>query len=93
MPAPAEPPPLPPDLKDEAPITKAVFLWLEPQGEVSYSVRDITELLGVAQHSAQTALAKLRELRLLVDLEPARGNAPGRYRTKRLDLQDSDSKA
>ena len=75
-----DPPPLPPDLKDEAPITKAVFLWLEPQGEVSYSVRDITELLGVAQHSAQTALTRLRELGLLVDLEPARGRAAGRFR-------------
>ena len=93
MAAPTEPPPLPPDFKDEAPITKAVFLWLEPQGEVSHSVRDIAEALGVAQHSAQTALARLRELGLLIDLEPARGNAPGRYRTKRPDLRDSDSKA
>lgn len=82
MTVPTEPPPLPPALKDEAPTTKLLFVWLKPQGTVSYTVRELAELLGVATQSVQTALTRLRELGLLRDLEAASGSAPGRYKVR-----------
>lgn len=83
MTTPTDPPPLPPDLRAEAPTTKLLFVWLEPQGVVAYTVRELAELLGVATQSVQTALTRLRELGLLEDIEPASGSAPGRYNVGR----------
>ena len=77
-----DPPPLPPALQTEAPTTKLLFVWLGPQGTVSYTVRELAELLGVTPTSVQTALTRLREMGLLEDVKLARGSAPGRYRIK-----------
>ena len=79
----AKPRPLPKSLEGEAPTTKIVFLWLEPLGEVSYSVRELAEMLYVAPNPVQNGLTRLRELGLLEDIEPASGRVAGRYRVKR----------
>ena len=78
MTTPTDPPPLPPALQAEAPTTKLLFVWLGPQGEVSYTVRKLAELLSVSTGSVQTALTCLRELGLIEDIKPSRGSAPGR---------------
>ena len=83
MTVPTDPPLLPPALKDEAPTTKLLYVWLGPQGEVSYTVRELAELLSLSTGSVQTALTRLRELGLIEDVKLARGSASGRYRIKR----------
>ena len=70
MTTPTDPPPLPPALKDEAPTTKLLYVWLGPQGEVSYTVRELAELSGVTPTSVQAALTRLRELGLLEHIKP-----------------------
>ncbi len=80
---PYRPAPTPPALKDKAPTTKLLFVWLGPQGEVSYTVRELAELLGVTPPSVEAALTRLRELGLIDDVKLARGSAPGHYRVKR----------
>lgn len=80
MTTPTDPPPLPSSLQAEAPTTKLLFVWLEPQGEVGYTVRELAELLSVSPGSVQTSLTRLRVLNLLKDTKAASGSAPGRYR-------------
>ena len=82
MTVPTDPPPLPPALQAEAPTTKLLFVWLGPQGTVSYTVRELAELLSLSTGSVQTALTHLRQLGLIEDLKLASGNAPGRYRVR-----------
>ena len=78
-----EPVPLPEALRAETPVTKLLFVWLRAQGEVSYTVRELAELLSLSTGSVQTALTSLRELGLLTDLKFASGSAPGRYRVRK----------
>lgn len=64
---------LPEPLKDASPTVKLLWLWLEPQGVVDYSQREIAAALGVEQRSLPGALRELRQLGLLEDLERAPG--------------------
>lgn len=75
---------LPEPLKDASPTVKLVWLWLEPQGVVDYSQREVAAALGIEQRSLPGALRKLRELELLEDLERAPGKR-GKLRAKRPD--------
>jgi hypothetical protein len=61
-------PPLPEVLKAETPFVKLLYLWLSPQGEVSYSNRAIAEALGVYHHQVNRAIRRLRALRLIEDV-------------------------
>ncbi len=78
-----EPVALPEALRTETPTTKLLYLWLEPRGEVGYTVRELAERLFLSTGSVQTALTRLRGLGLLEDIKPALGSAPGRYQIKR----------
>lgn len=78
-----EPQSLPEALRAETPVTKLLFVWLGTQGEVGYAVRELSELLSLSTGSVQTALTRLRVLKLLTDTKPASGSASGRYRVKR----------
>lgn len=64
---------LPEPLRDASPTIKLLWLWLEPQGVVDYSQREIAAALGVEQRSLPGALRVLRRLELLEDLERAPG--------------------
>lgn len=63
----SKPAPLPKDLLEEATAVKLLWLWLRPQGVVSYSQRDMARALGVSQAVISTALAKLRELAFVLE--------------------------
>ena len=52
MTIPPDPPPLPSSLQAEATTTKLLFVWLEPQGTVTYTVRELAELLSLAGFGA-----------------------------------------
>ena len=67
----AAPPSLPEVLKPEPPTVKLLYLWLLPQGEVSYPQRHVGRALGLTQANVSIALKRLRSLGLVADLEPA----------------------
>lgn len=56
---------LPDGLQNEPSSTKLIWLYLRPQGEVTYSRRHLTELLGMPLSSVQIAFNRLDELGLL----------------------------
>ena len=74
-------PGLPDPLKNEAPTVKLLWLWLLPQGVVGHSQRVMAEALGVDVSMLGTALKRLRELRLVEDLERS-PRARGRLRAR-----------
>lgn len=55
-----EPPPLPATLERATPVFKLVYVYLEPYGAVSVSVRGLEALLGISHRPAAEALTKLR---------------------------------
>lgn len=69
----SRPLPLPKALLEEATAVKLLWLWLRPQGVVSYSQRDMARALGVSQAVISTALAKLRELGFVLERAQATG--------------------
>ena len=73
---------LPDELLEEYPATKLLYTWLLPQGEVSFSVRELEEALGLDAKTANQALNRLRELDLIEDLEEPEERRRGRYRAK-----------
>lgn len=75
-------PGLPDSLKDEAPTVKMLWLWLEPQGVVTYSQRAMAEALGIDVKAVGAALSRLRVLGLVDDLERAPGKR-GKLAAKR----------
>ena len=68
-----KPPPLPDALLDEATAVKLLWLWLRPQGVVSYAQRDMARTLGVSQAVVSTALARLRALGFVLERAEATG--------------------
>ena len=54
--------PLPKVLLGESPTVKLLWLWLLPQGKVSFSQREIADALNVSQGSVSLSLSKLIEL-------------------------------
>ncbi len=74
-------PGLPDSLKDEAPTVKLLWLWLFPQGVVDYSQREMAVALGFDVKAVGAALARLRALGLVEDLERAPGKR-GKLRTR-----------
>lgn len=47
MTTPTDPQPLPEALQTEAPTTKLLFVWLGPQGTVTYTVRELGLLTDI----------------------------------------------
>lgn len=85
-----DPPPLPPQLKGESPLVKFMWIWLRPQGVVSYSTRDMSTALGLAQPSLGAALNRLRELGLIEDRAERKSRAKAIFEAvdPRADQQD-----
>lgn len=73
---------LPQVLLAEPPTVKLVWLWLAPQGAVSYSVRQLARSLGIDASNVHAALARLRELGLIEDLDGPKPRRKGRYRAR-----------
>ena len=57
--------PIPDKLKGEANAVQLLYMWLKPQGKVSYSYSDIVELVRIRSYSVMKALGRLEELGLL----------------------------
>lgn len=68
-----DPPPLPGVLEGATPITKIVYLYLEPCREVRVMVAQLEKWLGISQQPAYKALRDLRRLCLVTLLPNARG--------------------
>jgi DNA-binding transcriptional regulator YhcF (GntR family) len=49
-------------------MTKLLYLWLVPLGEVAYSHREMAEALSVERYQVSKALKRLKELGLLREL-------------------------
>ena len=71
---------LPDELLEQTPAVKLMYLWLLPQGEVSYSLSELEQHLGLARKPVMNALAKLRELGFLKDLDEPEQRKKGRYK-------------
>jgi Mn-dependent DtxR family transcriptional regulator len=56
---------IPQELKGEANAVQFLYLWLEPQGKVSYSYSDIVELVRLRTFSVIKAFLRLEELDFL----------------------------
>jgi DNA-binding transcriptional ArsR family regulator len=67
-------------LLEEAPLTKLLYLWLEPRGVVQISTQDVADDLGVSKRAVIVGLNRLRRLGLLVDEERGTGSIPHRFR-------------
>ena len=72
-------PELPEVLLDEAPTVKLLYLWLAPQGEVSWSQREIAVAVGITQANVSRAMKRLGEVGFLVGTWGLRGRRRGRY--------------
>ena len=66
-------------LLDEAPTVKMLYLWLAPQGEVSWSQREIAATVGITQANVSRAMKRLGELGLLAGTWGLRGRWRGQY--------------
>ena len=77
MPEPVTPPPLPEVLAEATPTTRIVYLYLEPYGEVSVTVVQLEERLGISHRPAFEALRDLRQFGLVALSANARGRPRG----------------
>lgn len=78
-----EGPSLPERLLAKPPTTKLLYAWLEPQGAVSYSVREVAEALELSHKAVQDGLTHLREAGLLADVVKPKGARKGVFRVRR----------
>ncbi|UCH26313.1 MAG: hypothetical protein JSV66_01300 [Trueperaceae bacterium] len=72
-------PPLPEALRQESPTAKLLYLWLLPQGEVSYSQRAMAEALGTTQPAIKQAMKRLRAIGFIEDSGEVRERATARF--------------
>ena len=79
MPDPVTPPPLPDALLGETPSTKLLWLYLHPQGPVSYSTRALAAAVYGSQPLIHAGMGRLRALGLLTDLGLHRKRVRGTY--------------
>lgn len=78
----AERPDLPEVLRREAPTVKLLYLWLLPQGTVSWSQREIAAALGITQANVSRAMNRLGELGMIGGNWYLRGRKRKRYWAK-----------
>ena len=73
---------LPAILTEGHPIEKLVWLYVALNGRGEYSARGLAQELGVDKTSTQTALQKLKEKGLLVELSTPLGRRAGCYEVR-----------
>lgn len=71
---------IPKKLKGETNAVQFLYLWLEPQGKVSYSYSDLVELVRLRSHSVMKALERLEDLKLLKVYEKPTPHTKGTFK-------------
>jgi biotin operon repressor len=71
---------LPEKLKGEANAVQFLYLWLEPQGKVSYSYSDLVELVRLRSYSVMKAIERLEELNFLKVYEKPTPHSRGTFK-------------
>jgi DNA-binding MarR family transcriptional regulator len=77
---PSNKPVLPEKLKGEANAVQLLYMWLKPQGTVTYSHSDIVDLLQIRSYSVMVALNRLEDLGLLKVFEKATPHKKGKFK-------------
>jgi hypothetical protein len=57
-----------------------LYLWLEPQGKVSYSYSDLVELVRLRSYSVMKAIERLEELNFLKVYEKPTPHSRGTFK-------------
>jgi DNA-binding MarR family transcriptional regulator len=73
-------PVLPEKLKGETNAVQLLYMWLKPQGTVTYSHSDIVDLLQIRSYSVMVALNRLEDLGLLKVFEKATPHKKGKFK-------------
>ncbi len=71
---------IPEELKGEANAVQFLYLWLEPQGKVSYSYSDLVELVRLRSYSVMKAVERLEELNVLKVYEKPTPHSRGTFK-------------
>jgi DNA-binding MarR family transcriptional regulator len=71
---------IPEILEGEANAVQFLYLWLLPQGKVSYSYSDLIELVRIRSYSVMKALERLEELNLLKMYEKPTPHTRGTFK-------------
>jgi DNA-binding MarR family transcriptional regulator len=71
---------LPEKIKGETNAVQLLYMWLKPQGTVSYSHSDIVEHVQIRSYSVMVALNRLEDLGLLKVYEKATPHKKGRFK-------------
>jgi DNA-binding MarR family transcriptional regulator len=71
---------IPDKLKGEANAVQFIYMWLKPQGKVSYSYSDIVELARLRTYSVMKALERLEGLGLLIMYEKPTAHSKGTFK-------------
>lgn len=71
---------IPEKLRGEANAVQFIYMWLKPQGKVSYSYSDIVELVRLRSYSVMKALERLEELGLLNVSEKPTPHSKGTFK-------------
>ena len=74
---------IPEELRGEANAVQLLYMWLKPQGEVTYSYSDIVELVRIRSHSVMKALGRLEGLGMLSVSERPTPHGKGRFKILR----------
>jgi DNA-binding MarR family transcriptional regulator len=71
---------LPEKLKGETNAVQLLYMWLKPQGTVSYSHSDIVDHVQIRSYSVMMALNRLEDLGLLKVYEKATPHKKGKFK-------------
>jgi DNA-binding MarR family transcriptional regulator len=71
---------LPEKLKGETNAVQLLYMWLRPQGTVSYSHSDIVDFVQIRSYSVMVALNRLEDLGLLKVYEKATPHKKGKFK-------------
>lgn len=67
---------IPNDIKEANTVIKVLFFWLEPQGQVTMSLREIAEALGFSVTGVFTAYHTLKDMGYLKEVVASKGSIP-----------------
>jgi DNA-binding MarR family transcriptional regulator len=71
---------IPDELIGEANAVQFLYMWLKPQGEVSYSYSEMVDLVRIRSHSLMVAVKRLEELGFLEVYEKPTPHRRGRFK-------------
>ena len=72
-------PDIPTAVMTGTPTTKVLYFWLRDAGQVTMSIRDIADSLGMNDKNMYEAYDLLKESGLLNEVEAAKGNQPATF--------------